>query len=198
MKIPVLAGSLLLLLNFSVASHAQEEKRDEAARPSQQENRPADVKPPDTAPAQEEPNKTTREEPKNTDKQGKQENKQQNDEMQRGNKEQGREQVDQKDQKGQNRASASGSERDHRQTERIPDDKFRAHFGREHHFRVSQPVIVENRSRFQYSGYWFEFIDVWPADWSYSDDCYVDYIDGQYFLFNVLHPGIRVALVVVL
>jgi hypothetical protein len=80
----------------------------------------------------------------------------------------------------------------------IPDDQFRSHFGRQHTFHVHrqqivnvpQPVIV-------YSGYSFELVDPWPAEWSYDDDCYVDYIDGEYFLFDVLHPGIRIALFVV-
>ena len=101
--------------------------------------------------------------------------------------------------KEQNRASAQGDERNRKQSsQRIPEEKFRASFGREHHFRVSQPVVVEGRPRFQYSGYWFEFIDTWPADWSYSDDCYLDYIDGQYYLIDLLHPGVRLAVIVVL
>lgn len=81
--------------------------------------------------------------------------------------------------------------------QRIPDDKFRSHFGREHHFHVdrarvvnqSQPVIV-------YGGYSFELVDAWPAEWSYDDDCYIDYVDDGYYLFDVLHPGIRIAVIV--
>src|SRR5882724_5620350 len=69
----------------------------------------------------------------------------------------------------------------------IPEEKFRANFGREHHFKVSRPVVVEGRPQFVYSGYTLVFVDPWPADWAYSDDCYVEYIDGEYFLFNVLH-----------
>jgi hypothetical protein len=191
----IFAGCLLLILNFAVVCYAQEEKKDEAARPpQQQETRPPDVKPEGSAqdnPAQEQSKKQRKDQGKQT----KQEDKQQNDEMKRAHKEQGKEQNGQNE---QNRASTSGNEHNgNRTAQRIPDDKFRAHFGREHHFRISQPVIVENRPRFQYSGYWFEFVDVWPVDWSYSDDCYVDYIDGEYFLFDVLHPGVRLALVVV-
>ena len=78
----------------------------------------------------------------------------------------------------------------------IPDEKFRASFGRQHTVVIRQPVIVEGRPRFQFSGYWFDIVDPWPVDWAYSDDCYVDYIDGEYFLFNVRHPGVRVALFV--
>jgi hypothetical protein len=80
---------------------------------------------------------------------------------------------------------------------RIPDDHFRAHFGREHHFRVSRPVIIEGRPRFQYSGYWFEILDPWPVGWSYDDECYIDYVDDGYYLFDPRYPGVRAALVVV-
>ena len=79
----------------------------------------------------------------------------------------------------------------------IPDDKFKAHFGHGHHFRA-QGVIVQGQPQFQYGGYTFELVDPWPADWAYTDDCYIDYIDGEYFLFDLLHPGVRIALFVVL
>ena len=80
---------------------------------------------------------------------------------------------------------------------RIPDDRFRSNFGREHHFHVdrtrvvnvSQPVVV-------YGGYSFQLVDAWPADWSYDDDCYIDYVDDGYYLFDVMHPGIRIAVFV--
>src|SRR5260370_25945751 len=80
----------------------------------------------------------------------------------------------------------------------IPDEKFRASFGRQHAFAVKSPVIVEGQPRFQYTGYWFEIIDPWPTGWAYTDDCYIDYFTGDYFLFDVLHPGVRVALFVVM
>jgi hypothetical protein len=81
---------------------------------------------------------------------------------------------------------------------RIPDDQFRSHFGREHHFHVqrerivnvSQPVVV-------YSGYSWQLAEPWPSDWSYDDDCYIDEVDGEYFLFDTLHPGIRIAVFIV-
>ncbi len=84
-----------------------------------------------------------------------------------------------------------------REARRIPDRDFHEHFGHEHHFHVGHPVIVENRPRFQYSGYWFEFVDPWPADWSYDDDCYIDYVDDGYYLFDPVHPGMRIALTIV-
>jgi DNA mismatch repair ATPase MutL len=79
----------------------------------------------------------------------------------------------------------------------IPDDRFRAHFGNGHHFRA-QGVIMQGQSQFQYGGYTFQLVDAWPVGWAYTDDCYIDYIDGEYFLFDLLHPGIRIAIVVVL
>ncbi len=79
---------------------------------------------------------------------------------------------------------------------RIPDDRFRAHFGHEHRFAINHPVFVAGRPRFQYGGYWFEILDPWPADWSYSDECYIDYVDDGYYLFDPLHPGFRIAVVI--
>jgi hypothetical protein len=81
---------------------------------------------------------------------------------------------------------------------RIPDDKFRAHFGRQHTFVVNRPTIVGGQPRFQYGGYSFVIVDAWPVGWAYTDQCYIDYIDGQYFLFDLLHPGVQIALTVVL
>jgi hypothetical protein len=80
----------------------------------------------------------------------------------------------------------------------IPDDKFREHFGRQHTVVIRQPVIIEGQPRFQFGGYWFVISDPWPVGWAYTDDCYVDYVDGDYFLFDLLHPGVRVALFVVM
>jgi hypothetical protein len=94
---------------------------------------------------------------------------------------------------GQNTAQPAAGQKGH-----IPDDKFRSHFGRQHTVVIRQPVIVEGQPRFQFGGYWFIISDPWPAGWMYTDDCYVDYVDGEYFLFDLLHPGVRVALVVVM
>jgi hypothetical protein len=80
----------------------------------------------------------------------------------------------------------------------IDDVHFRASFGNEHHFRMNRPVIYEGYSRFNYGGYYFGFYDPWPSDWGYSDDVYVDYIDGQYYLINPEHPGPRLTINVVL
>jgi hypothetical protein len=77
---------------------------------------------------------------------------------------------------------------------RIPDDRFRANFGHAHMFRINRPTIVGGASRFQYGGYWFGFGQPWPVGWYYTDDVYVDYIDGGYFLYDPVHPGLRISI----
>ncbi len=85
-----------------------------------------------------------------------------------------------------------------RQGGRIPDDRFRSNFGRQHTFTVGQPVIVEGAPRFQSGGYWFVIAQPWPTGWGYSDPVYVDYIDGEYFLLSPVHPGVQIAINVIL
>lgn len=75
---------------------------------------------------------------------------------------------------------------------RVPEQQFRTSFGREHHFRVQRN---EDR-RFNYGGYYFTYNDTWPSDWDYNDDVYVDEIDGEYYLINPRHPGMRLMVVV--
>jgi len=79
---------------------------------------------------------------------------------------------------------------------RIPDDRFRSNFGREHRFRIGSPRIVGGYSRFQYGGFWFGFLEPWPEGWYYTDDVYVDYVDGGYYLYNPNYPGARIAITV--
>jgi len=81
---------------------------------------------------------------------------------------------------------------------RIADNDYRAHFGHDHHFAVRQFVtttrIVPHQTQFVYSGYTFIFLDPWPSDWAMTDDCYIDYEDGQYVLIDLDHPGVTIAL----
>jgi hypothetical protein len=81
---------------------------------------------------------------------------------------------------------------------RISDDRFRSNFGSNHHFRIGSPVLVGGYSRFQYGGYWFGFTEPWPSDWYYTDDVYVDYVDGAYYMYNPYYPGARFSITVVL
>jgi Ni/Co efflux regulator RcnB len=79
----------------------------------------------------------------------------------------------------------------------IPDKTFKTHFGHSHTFSA-KTVIVRGQTTFVYGGYNFQLVDAWPAGWAYTDTCYIDFIDGEYFIFDVLHPGVQVTIFVVL
>jgi hypothetical protein len=75
---------------------------------------------------------------------------------------------------------------------RIPADRYKANFGQEHRFRVTQGDY-SNR-RFQYGGYWFGFVGEWPSNWLYTQDVFVVEINGVYYLCNPMYPGVNIAL----
>lgn len=83
---------------------------------------------------------------------------------------------------------------------RIPESRFRAHFGREHWFRVHTVpvVVVGGYPRFQYGGLWLSMVDPWPEYWSRTwyetDDVYVDYVNDGYYMYNRSHPGVGIAI----
>lgn len=78
---------------------------------------------------------------------------------------------------------------------RIPDDRYKAKFGQGHTFRVSQGDY--NNHRFQYGGYSFGFVGVWPSNWLYTQNVYVIEIDGVYYLCNDSYPGVNIELIFV-
>jgi hypothetical protein len=79
---------------------------------------------------------------------------------------------------------------------RIPADRYKANFGREHHFRVSEGDYRNHR--FQYGGYSFGFVDAWPSNWLYTQDVFVVEIDGVYYLCNASYPGVNLTLSIAL
>jgi len=58
--------------------------------------------------------------------------------------------------------------------------------------------MVSGYPRFQYGGYWFGFVDPWPVGWYYTDQVYVDYINGGYYLLSPVHPGFQISINVIL
>jgi hypothetical protein len=166
------AGMLALLLAAPTVTAAQDDREAKPAQqeePKQEEAKPKEVKPQEQAPM------------KNEAKPPKQEEKQ-------------NEQMRTQEARPQGNAGHAAPAA---QGRRIPDEKFHASFGRQHTFKVQKTVIVEGQPRFQYSGYSFALVDPWPVGWAYTDDCYVDYIDGEYVLIDLLHPGVQIALIVV-
>ena len=89
--------------------------------------------------------------------------------------------------------SEPGKQAQHNEGKRIPDERFRANFGRDHRFRVSEADYRRDR-RFQYGGYWFGFVQPWPSNWLYTQDVYVVEIDGVYYLCNANYPGVNITL----
>ena len=85
---------------------------------------------------------------------------------------------------------------------RIPDDRFRLYFGAGHFFRIGRlPMLfVGGYPRFQYDGYWVTFMDPWPEDWPptwyETDDIYIDYVDGGYYVYDRNYPGIGIAVLI--
>lgn len=85
---------------------------------------------------------------------------------------------------------------------RIPTARYRSAFGPSHSFRMFgfPLVVVGGFPRFQYGGLWFSVMDPWPEYWSDnwygSDDLYVEFYGGGYYLRNRRHPLDRMALTV--
>jgi len=173
---------LSLLVGSAAAVYAQDEKPQEE-KPARQEEAKPEPKPNEAKPPRQDEAKPQQD--KQMEKMGKQEPK--------PGQERSHEQAmpNRQDHPEQAHAQPAG------RGGHIPDEKFRASFGRSHTF-TAKTVIVEGRPQFQYSGYSFQLVDAWPVGWAYTDDCYIDFIDGEYFLFDLLHPGVRIAVFVVM
>jgi hypothetical protein len=82
---------------------------------------------------------------------------------------------------------------------RIPDDRYRGDFGRDHGFRIYglPELVVGGYPRFQYGGFWFSLVDPWPEAWSdnwyENDDVYIAYADGGYYLYDRRHPDVGIS-----
>ncbi len=177
---------LSLSLGIGIPAYAQQEQHDQQEenkdKPAQQKEKKA--QPEHTAKPDE---KNARQEDKNTKPE---EKKAQQEKSSQGEKNV-REQHAQDAKPGKQDEHARGNG-----AGRIPDDRYKANFGREHRFHVNQSDY-HNR-RFQYGGYWFGFEGEWPSNWLYTQDVYVIEIDGVYYLCNANYPGVNIALSVTL
>jgi hypothetical protein len=178
----------------------QEEPKQDEAKPAQPKAEPKDAKP---SRDQEQP-KADEAKPSKNEKQEEKQNEKQNSEMKSGkdqnhpvqNNNNNNERPMQNNDRAMQNNGGDHEQAGNQRGQRIPDDKFRSNFGRQHTFRV-QTQVVEGQPRFQYGGYSFALANPWPGDWAYTDDCYVDYIDGEYVLIDLRHPGVQLALMVV-
>ena len=210
---------LFLVLGYTVPAYAQDEHQEEKAKPAQQEEKAKPAQHDEQAkPAKQEERAKPEEKAKPEEHQA--EAKKQESEAKPAKQEQQAKPVKQeqeaKPEKQQEQAKSTNHERPERTASeekrqhaqpalrlsargegRIPDDRFRANFGVEHTFVIREPVIVGGFSRFQYGGFWFGFVNPWPVGWYYTDNVYVAYIDGGYYLYNPYYPGVRVSISVV-
>jgi hypothetical protein len=199
-----IAVTLVFFLVFVGLAYAQEPQeqpkpRPEEARPEpgREASQPAHQTQEEAKPSRQDEAKPPRQDEAKPPKAEKQESPKASRESQPAHEEKG--EVDQQGRGAQ--ASQQGRARPAGKSAHIPDPKFKASFGRPHSFRVNQVIqqttVVPGQTQFIYSGYTFVILDPWPAEWLYTDDCYIDYVDDDYFLFDAFHPGIRVALFVV-
>jgi hypothetical protein len=117
--------------------------------------------------------------------------KQQTNSAQRGNVQ--RTAAEQQTQRSQPAVRESG-----RTSTRIPTAQYNSNFGSGHRFRMGNPEMVGGYSRFQYGGFWFGFVQPWPADWYYTDDVYIVFVDGGYYMYDPYYPGSRIEISVVM
>jgi flagellar motor protein MotB len=169
--------ALSLLLGFAAPLYAQEQHEEQKDQQEQKDKaaKPEEKKAQEAGPAKQE-EKNAQE-----GKSAKQEEKSQQQEKSNQQEEKNGQQHEQQARGGQQA-----------QRGRIPDDRFRANFGREHTFHVSEGDYRNHR--FQYGGYSFGFVGVWPANWLYTQDVFVVDIDGVYYLCNPVYPGVNITL----
>ena len=158
--------SLILGVAAPVFAQEQHEQEDQKAKPAAQEEKKA--QPEKSAKQEEKPAAQQEKNAKPEEKNAKQE---------------------------QNSKPAAKNEQQHAAGNgggRILADKFKANFGQQHSFRVTQADYSNHR--FQYGGYSFGFVDPWPSNWLYTQNVYVIEINGVYYLCNASFPGVNLAL----
>ena len=184
-------AALFLLLGIAAPGYAEQEKQGEKQREPEKQAQPERQAKPEQQHAQQqkqaEPAKQSKPEQQHAQQQKQQEqNKQQHAQQQKQQEQNKQQQQHAQQQKQQEqRAGARGGGR-------IPEDRYRANFGREHTFRVSQADY--RGRRFHYGGYWFGFVDPWPSNWLYTQNVYVVDMNGVYYLCNPMYPGVNIAL----
>ena len=193
-------STAVLSLILAVPAYAQQEQHDQQeeqkARPVQDEKKAQPEK------STEQKDKNGQQEEKNAQQQDRNKNQEQKSAQQQDKNNQ-QEQKNALQQERNNQQENRNAQQHAQQAEpvqqahrgnsgRIPDDRYRASFGQEHRFHVSQSDY--NNRRFQYGGYSFGFVGAWPSNWLYTQDVFVAEIDGAYYLCNASYPGVNIEL----
>ena len=185
------------LLAGQEPTEKEKQKQDEPRKqpPPNQQQEPQPPEKPKPKPEKPQPESATP--PKQQKPNAKQQQQQEQDE-QKQEKEEEKKSKDSKQQQGQTEQQNSRSQQSPQASQgkgqRIPPEKFQSNFGNQHYFQVQD---LQDGRRFQHAGYWFEIVEVWPADWSYHDLCYIGEDADEYYIADMYHPGVRVSVIVV-
>lgn len=190
-------GTALLFLLAGTAAYAQDQEKDKPA-PQEKKQEPAAKEHPQSQEQQkpqaehQQQNQQQKNEAKQTEKEksdaARQQQQAAKQQQQQQAAHQQQQQVARQDHSNPQQAQRDGG---NRSAHRISEQEFHQHFGREHQFHVTRS---EDR-RFSYGGYYWIYNDPWPSGWAYTDDVYVDEIDGEYYLIDPVHPGLRLLIV---
>jgi hypothetical protein len=193
MKYVISMTALLMLLGSTVATYARQEKGQEghsegghaqAAKPAEQHAKPAE---PHTQQAK--PAATQHTEAAQTRSQAKpaaQEHASTASHAQQNHA------ATNQSHAAQSHAAASNRGGDGGGHGRIDNAHYSRSFGSGHSFHVNRGDY--DRHRFAYGGYNFGFGAPWPVGWGYDDDVYVVYTDGGYYMYDRVHPGLRLSI----
>ena len=191
MKLFAVIGTATLFLLFGTTAAFAAQERPDSDKPEKQEAKP-ETKPeakPEAKPASKPEAKPAKQEP--GDKPAKPEAKQPAKEEGKPVKQEQDKPAQQQNQQKAEQSKNSGGPSGGGAHGRISDAHYSASFGSGHNFHVNQGDY--NNHRFNYGGYSFGFIDPWPVGWYYTDDVYVVYDGGGYYMYDVVHPGVRIS-----
>ena len=198
MKFVISTAALLLLLGTSASAYALQEKGQEEqkqqSKPAQNEAKPATHQQ-STKPAQQQHQQSKPATHQQTTKPAQQHTQQATHTQQTHTKNHTQQTNAGHSQSNTHQTRASnGNNGNNGRSEhgRITNEHYTASFGSEHRFHVNQGDY--DHRRFDYGGYSFGFIDPWPMGWGYGDDVYVVYVDGGYYMYDVVHPGVRLSI----
>jgi hypothetical protein len=179
--------TLFLLLGTTAAAYALQDRQDQGDKSEKQgEKAKPEKKEPQGKPAkQEQANK-----PEKQDTRQASQEKRDKPANEQAKQEQKDEHVRQTDQQSAQHSRNDG-DRGGGGHGRISDEHYRASFGSGHNFHVNRGDY--DHRRFSYGGYSFGFIEPWPASWYYTDNVYVVYEGGGYYMYDAIHPGMRIS-----
>jgi|HubBroStandDraft_6_1064221.scaffolds.fasta_scaffold171150_2 hypothetical protein len=206
MKFAISTATLILLFGVAISTHAQENKQEEHhqdSKPAQHEAKPEQHQQQQSKPAHEQQHQAkpaehqqTQQSKSNSQERTQQaahsEHQQSHPESHAENNNHAQSQAHSEHAQNSNAHQSNEHRAGYSHGDRISDAHYASHFGREHSFHVNRGDY--DHRRFDYGGYSWGFVEPWPVAWGYSDDVYVVYADGGYYMYNRAHSGVRISI----